>query len=527
MWSGSAKSSSDEWIELRNLTGTSVDLSGWTITKNTGTETLMLTIDSGKAIPANGYFLISRYDRADTRSALDIDSDISNCSSVALSNSNLQIKLYDGPWNGGGSLIDTAGNGKEPLAGLNSDNLKASMERVMSPGDGTKSSDWYTATDSRNIKPVFNEKATPGFSNSLEPTISKIKDAKRQINEVKVTGIVTTLPGLFFDSRLYIQDETGGIRVKLKNGIWPLDIAAGTRLTVKGQIDTYYSEKELQIVDISEKEIGDKESIAPFVLRTGEMNLHEGDLVKVSGTISETSGDTFYVDDGSGVAKIYVKDESGIKLPTKHKGDKAEIIGIVNNWSGNFRILPRMQSDISITPKTTPEEVKNLPIKEAKKQPKGTKVRVRGVVSAPPGVLSKSYFYIQDDEAGIQIYCYRKDFPNLILGYFVEIVGEISESFGEKRIKITNAQDITVLEGRAPPQAKSIKAKDISNFEGILARVRGTVVKTSGNTFYIDDGTGEIKIVIQKLAGINKPRLHRSEERRVGKECRSRWSPYH
>ena len=22
-------------------------------------------------------------------------------------------------------------------------------------------------------------------------------------------------------------------------------------------------------------------------------------------------------------------------------------------------------------------------------------------------------------------------------------------------------------------------------------------------------------------------RLHRSEERRVGKECRSRWSPYH
>ena len=24
-----------------------------------------------------------------------------------------------------------------------------------------------------------------------------------------------------------------------------------------------------------------------------------------------------------------------------------------------------------------------------------------------------------------------------------------------------------------------------------------------------------------------KPKLDRSEERRVGKECRSRWSPYH
>src|SRR3712207_1556555 len=29
------------------------------------------------------------------------------------------------------------------------------------------------------------------------------------------------------------------------------------------------------------------------------------------------------------------------------------------------------------------------------------------------------------------------------------------------------------------------------------------------------------------LAGVLVPRVLRSEERRVGKECRSRWSPYH
>ena len=28
-------------------------------------------------------------------------------------------------------------------------------------------------------------------------------------------------------------------------------------------------------------------------------------------------------------------------------------------------------------------------------------------------------------------------------------------------------------------------------------------------------------------AGMNKEKVLRSEERRVGKECRSRWSPYH
>ena len=27
--------------------------------------------------------------------------------------------------------------------------------------------------------------------------------------------------------------------------------------------------------------------------------------------------------------------------------------------------------------------------------------------------------------------------------------------------------------------------------------------------------------------GLSQKRLSRSEERRVGKECRSRWSPYH
>ena len=29
------------------------------------------------------------------------------------------------------------------------------------------------------------------------------------------------------------------------------------------------------------------------------------------------------------------------------------------------------------------------------------------------------------------------------------------------------------------------------------------------------------------LSGVSETMLLRSEERRVGKECRSRWSPYH
>ena len=43
---------------------------------------------------------------------------------------------------------------------------------------------------------------------------------------------------------------------------------------------------------------------------------------------------------------------------------------------------------------------------------------------------------------------------------------------------------------------------------------------SSGNCYYL--GTETYGILID--AGIG---IRRSEERRVGKECRSRWSPYH
>ncbi len=57
-WMGTAVSSSDEWIELYNNTGSAVDLTGWTLNAADGTPGIAL---SG-SIPANGYFLLERTD---------------------------------------------------------------------------------------------------------------------------------------------------------------------------------------------------------------------------------------------------------------------------------------------------------------------------------------------------------------------------------------------------------------------------------------------------------------------------------
>ena len=54
--------------------------------------------------------------------------------------------------------------------------------------------------------------------------------------------------------------------------------------------------------------------------------------------------------------------------------------------------------------------------------------------------------------------------------------------------------------------------------------------QSNGNVWviYVDDSTGE-KIIESWIINKDgsKTELLRSEERRVGKECRSRWAPYH
>jgi len=40
-------------------------------------------------------------------------------------------------------------------------------------------------------------------------------------------------------------------------------------------------------------------------------------------------------------------------------------------------------------------------------------------------------------------------------------------------------------------------------------------------------GEGEYRIDTRELDNETLEQMNRSEERRVGKECRSRWSPYH
>ncbi|MFX0091700.1 MAG: lamin tail domain-containing protein [Candidatus Hodarchaeota archaeon] len=78
----------EEWVELYNPTGSTVDLAGWTLTDNVGTY----TISSG-TIPASGYYVIAR-DSAGFNALYGFDPDLSGMS-LYLGNTGDQIILKD------------------------------------------------------------------------------------------------------------------------------------------------------------------------------------------------------------------------------------------------------------------------------------------------------------------------------------------------------------------------------------------------------------------------------------------------
>ena len=134
----------------------------------------MLTISVGNTIPAGGYFLISNFNAEGSK--INVLPNLVD-KAVSLANSQLQIKLYDGPWEEPTStIIDIADDGTgAPAAGDNEN--KYSMVRGpgtgdYTPGDGTDPGNWHTADRAFGWDPGATELGTPGNDSALPATLS-------------------------------------------------------------------------------------------------------------------------------------------------------------------------------------------------------------------------------------------------------------------------------------------------------------------------------------------------------------------
>ena len=87
--------------------------------------------------------------------------------------------------------------------------------------------------------------------------------------------------------------------------------------------------------------------------------------------------------------------------------------------------------------------------------------------------------------------------------------------------EIANHYDrVSILEGAQQPVGQ------YDTVDEILSKVSDQNAKSIIDTRNINN-TETIEEVINQMRNAKRIELDRSEERRVGKECRSRWSPYH
>ncbi|MBU4099702.1 lamin tail domain-containing protein, partial [Patescibacteria group bacterium] len=135
---------------------------------------------------------------------------------------------------------------------------------------------------------------------------------------------------------------------------------------------------------------------------------------------------------------------------------------------------------------------------------KHTRVKVAGIVSAPPGIFADNVFYLN----GIQIFSYEIKLPKIELGDEAEIIGKISEVGGEERILLEDKKDLKILSRNNLIEPKLISTGDVNeSAEGLLAIVEGKVSQIKNEVFYLDDGSGQVKIYIKPQTGIEKPEI--------------------
>ncbi len=154
---------------------------------------------------------------------------------------------------------------------------------------------------------------------------------------------------------------------------------------------------------------------------------------------------------------------------------------------------------ISVGSKTTTNKnvVLSVPLENIRDYDDGQKIKTTGTVSVEPGILGANIFYLAG--SGIQVYCYKKDFPDLKPGDIIEITGELSQSGGEKRLKITDRSAIKIISHGQPPTPHPVTASDIGeNYEGSLVTIKGQIIEIKGRYIYLDDGSDEAKIYLKE-----------------------------
>ena len=518
MWMGSTDDSNDEWLELKNMTTGEIDLTGWII-ENAGSSHKSVQISRSDntpcIIPAAGYFIIFNASKI-TTTKIDLANLYPNFLGVNLSlanSNNGDLILRDAA----GNIIDQAKANPWP-AGDNS--LKASMERNDPPGDGLAEKNWHTAIDSVGFKLGSTEKGTPGWENSsvaMPPSVTYPDEVLALVNldkaiirqvqvssvvdgdTIKVTGLEdfpSTIRLLFVDTPEEGQpfyQPAKDFTSQLLNQTVDLLISQDS----DEQKDKYG--RTLAVV------IFDDQVFNTQLLEQGLASFYDYDNAVLKkdawlAILQQAQKERLGLWDPAG--KIILSELLPNPVGLDSEGEWIEIY----NPTDDFVVLSRYRLD-------------NYTIKDDTLiGPESFLVFHRfqtGIVLNnsgdtvqlffPGGLLLDEMTYPQSSEgmswALINGSWYQTSrlTPGEINILEIADAGKDEENKNEEINIPINSEPIEVKTGQ------------YRNFENYLVKITGTVVETSGNTFYLDDGSGRAKVYIQAATGIEKPSMHKGD----------------
>ena len=114
----------------------------------------------------------------------------------------------------------------------------------------------------------------------------------------------------------------------------------------------------------------------------------------------------------------------------------------------------------------------------------------------------------------------------LVLGLLLLAPGVVEADTLTFRFQGGTVAGTTALSNSDDPSELTEVSTTGVTIQGALGTVEFTTGAWNDSTWSFDPG-GSITITSNGTGGLPAGVLFRSEERRVGKECRSRWSPYH
>ena len=314
-WDGDGQPShTDEWIELFNPSPQAVGLGGWQLSDSSGGTYIMpldMTISQGEFVPV-------------FRTQLDF----------ALNNGGDALTLTDAR----GIHIDSFSYDHSP-------GYDESWCRL--PDGGASWSDDCIGS--------------PGGANwerpEAEPLTVKIGEAKQLTNGawVKITGHVTSPPGLLGARIMYVQDETAGTLIYLPKD-HGLSFALGDKVRIEGNVKSFRGEFEIVVRrpdKVRHLEPGQPPPPLP-IHTTSLLEPYEGLLVQLQGAAVRFQGrNTVWLDDGTDPAKVFIRRTTRIKKPFIEPGTIITAVGIVSQFSdpdapsrNDYRLLPRYQTDL-------------------------------------------------------------------------------------------------------------------------------------------------------------------------------------